>query len=62
MTMHGLKDKKYSKVMWNWEGGKYLVLRPVGHGQGDARWHIHGMNVDGGAVHQPKFPGQSARL
>ena len=44
MTMHNLRDKKYSKVMWQWEGGKSLVLRSVGAG-GDARWHITGMNT-----------------
>jgi hypothetical protein len=32
----------FLKVQWSWEGGKYLVLRSVGHGAGDARWHISG--------------------
>ena len=54
MTMHNLRDKKYSKVMWQWEGGKSLVLRSVGAG-GDARWHITGMNT----CCKRGFPGRS---
>ena len=54
MTMHTLKNIKYSKVMWQWEGGRSLVLRSVGAG-GDARWHISGMNT----CCQKGFPGGS---
>ena len=45
MTMHNLKKKKFSKVMWQWEGGKDLVLRSLGGGRKGARWHITGMNI-----------------